>query len=148
MLPYLGQYGGISGVRCGRHGMAMVVRAFLLGKRMIGYPRYVVFMLCRLMNCLQRKIPSRWNSVSEPRTSSYSQFITVKSDSTVDVPGMKVAMPPQNCLDSGKRTPYRAPAIWEAHYAGLNFNLFKQVVPLWMARLNSLKYLSRSAQSS
>jgi hypothetical protein len=31
---------------------------------------------------------------------------------------------------------------------GLNFNLFKQVVPLWMARLNSLKYLSRSAQSS
>jgi hypothetical protein len=34
--------------------------------------------------------------------------------------------------------PYRAPAIFEAHYAGLNFKLFTQVVSLCIAHLYSL----------
>jgi hypothetical protein len=41
--------------------------------------------------------------------------------------------------------PYRAPAIGEAHHAGLIFKLFAQAVSLRMASLNSL---SRSVQSS
>jgi hypothetical protein len=48
----------------------------------------------------------------------------------------------------GKAHPYRAPAVGEARYDGLNFKLLMQAVSLWMAHLNPLNSLSRSAQSS
>jgi hypothetical protein len=43
--------------------------------------------------------------VSEPRNSSYSLLITLKSDSTVDLPGKTVAMPQQNYLKLENRSP-------------------------------------------
>jgi hypothetical protein len=56
------------------------------------------------LNYLHCKIRAIEKSVREPRESSSSELIILKRDSTVDIPGMTVAMPAQNCLDLEKRT--------------------------------------------
>jgi hypothetical protein len=103
-------------------------------------PAFAMLNACRL----ECKIRARENSVSEPRTSSYSQLITLKWDSTVGVPRMTVAMPPQNCLNFEKRIPT---TICEVHHAGLKFKPFTQAISLWMAHLNSFNSLARAVQS-
>jgi hypothetical protein len=109
MLPRLGQYGRKSGVRCRIYGVARNLGTFY-------YERYDTislvrladecFMSCRRLNYLHCKITSGENSsVSERRNSSYSLLITLKSDSTVDVPGRTAAMPQQNYLKLENRSP-------------------------------------------
>jgi hypothetical protein len=85
--------------------------------------------------------------MSEPRISSHSQLITLKWDSTVDVPGMTAAKPLQNCINSETRTPAGRQPSAKLTTLGI-FKLFTQAVSLWIAHLNSFNSLSRCVQSS
>jgi hypothetical protein len=60
---------------------------------------------CNLQNCLDCMIPSRGNFVKDWRNSSNSQSRTLKSDSSLEVPGKTVARPPQKSRSVGHLIP-------------------------------------------
>jgi hypothetical protein len=103
-------------------------------------------MSCRHMNCLQRKTPSRENSLRAP------DLIVLPIDHA-EVGFHRGRTRNDSCDATAKLRQlrkehrYRAPAICEAHYAGLNVKLVTQAVSLWMAHLNPLNSLSRYVQS-
>jgi hypothetical protein len=76
------------------------------------------------LELLALQMHSKRNSVSETRNSSFYHLITLKSDSTVGVPGKTVAMPPQNCLNLEKRTPKGRHPSAKLTMLGLIFKLF------------------------